>query len=42
MYADIFGAALPAALPLAATVDLNLDWLKTYLTEDIIAGGFLV
>lgn len=41
-YADIFGAILPAGLPPAATVDLNLDRLRTCLTEDINAAGFLV
>ncbi|MCJ1348895.1 hypothetical protein MMC31_007128 [Peltigera leucophlebia] len=41
-HADIFGATLPAGLPPAATVDLNLDRLRTCLTEEIIAAGFLV
>lgn len=41
-HADIFGATLPTGLPPAATVDLNLDRLRTCLTGVIIAAGFLV
>lgn len=41
-YGDIFGATFPAGLPPVRTVDLNLDRLRTFLAENIIAAGFFV
>lgn len=37
-----FRTVLPKGLPLAGTVHLDLDWLRTCLTKELFAAGFLV